>query len=204
MAAAKSKRWIIGLTGKNASGKGVAAQALVNKGYHYHSLSDMLRLEAQKSGISHSREDLISLGQELRKQKGPGVLASKLLDFMPMEGMFVIDSIRHPEEIRLLKSTDTFLLIGIDAPPKIRFERAMKRGRNESVKTLEEFQLMENRENSSDVSGQQLDKCLSLADIILQNAGSMEELAKKVASTIEDRSFPVSEPSQKSQIPSQT
>ena len=34
---------IIGLTGKNASGKGEAAKFLESRGFHYHSLSDVLR-----------------------------------------------------------------------------------------------------------------------------------------------------------------
>ena len=68
---------IIGLTGKNASGKGEAASYLKAKGFIYYSLSDELRKEATKKGLSHERETLISLGNILRKQNGPEYLAKK-------------------------------------------------------------------------------------------------------------------------------
>ncbi|MBI2107815.1 AAA family ATPase [Candidatus Woesearchaeota archaeon] len=68
---------IIGLTGKNASGKGEAAAYLKKKGFEYHSLSDILREEATKRGIEHARENLINLGNELRSQFGPNYLAKK-------------------------------------------------------------------------------------------------------------------------------
>ena len=41
---------IIGLTGKNAAGKGEVARFLQDKGFYYHSLSDVLREELKKRG----------------------------------------------------------------------------------------------------------------------------------------------------------
>ncbi len=58
---------IIGLTGKNASGKGETANYLKSKGFVYFSLSDELREEAKEKKIVATRENLIALGNELRK-----------------------------------------------------------------------------------------------------------------------------------------
>src|SRR3989344_3159820 len=69
---------IIGLTGKNASGKGKAANYLKAKGFVYYSLSDELREEATKKKLEHSRDNLISLGNELRKKYGPNYLAQQI------------------------------------------------------------------------------------------------------------------------------
>ena len=59
---------IIGLTGKNAAGKGEVAEYLKKKGFVYYSLSDVIREEATEKGLEHSRENLINLGNELRKK----------------------------------------------------------------------------------------------------------------------------------------
>ena len=65
---------IIGLTGKNASGKGEVANYLKTKGFVYYSLSDVLREEATKRGLEHTRDNLINLGNELRKKYGANYL----------------------------------------------------------------------------------------------------------------------------------
>ena len=70
---------IIGLTGKNASGKGEVADYLKTKGFVYYSLSDELREEATKRNIEPSRDNLTNLGNELRKKHGPNYLAQKIL-----------------------------------------------------------------------------------------------------------------------------
>ena len=69
---------IIGLTGKNASGKGEVANYLKSKGFIYYSLSDVIREEATKRGLEHSRENLINLGNELREKFGPKHLAQQI------------------------------------------------------------------------------------------------------------------------------
>jgi len=189
----KSEALIVGLTGKNASGKGETARLLQKFGYQYHSLSDILRKEAAKRGLSDTRESLVELGQTLREQEGAGVLAKRMLQLL--EGRnYVIDSIRSPSEVIVLKKLDHFLLIGIDAPIQLRFGRAMKRGRNESADSLDDFKRMEERENSSNPLAQQLDECLRLADCIIQNNGTLEQLEIKLIYFLSDHKFPIKGP----------
>ena len=69
---------IIGLTGKNAAGKGEVANYLKTKGFIYYSLSDAIRKEATKRGLEHSRNNLINLGNELRKNFAPSYLAEQI------------------------------------------------------------------------------------------------------------------------------
>ena len=66
---------IIGLTGKNAAGKGELAKHIQSKEFVYFSLSDVLREEATRRGLDHSRGTLINVGNELRKKFGNGILA---------------------------------------------------------------------------------------------------------------------------------
>src|SRR3989338_5429897 len=97
---------IIGLTGKNGSGKGEVAQFLKERGFEYRSLSDVLRQELSKRKKTIPRDHLVSTGNELRKKFGPSILAKKILEQIEVDKNYVIDSIRHPEEAKALKIHD--------------------------------------------------------------------------------------------------
>lgn len=175
---------IIGLTGKNAAGKGELAAHLKSKGFAYFSLSDALREEASKRGLDHSRDTLISLGNEMRKMFGNGILAKRINEKIKKgktEGKkdFVIDSIRNPGEIGELRKNKGFLLIGVVTDEKIRFQRLLKRGRIGDAVTFEQFKLHEDKENNNETSGQQLDKCLGMADKNISSNGTIEEANKE-------------------------
>ena len=130
---------IIGLTGANASGKGEAAEYLKSKGFVYHSLSDTLREEAKVKGIEPSRENLIILGNKLRREKGPSILAELAIKKIKDKRNYIIDSIRSPFEIKALRQLKGFALIGIDAPVETRFNRILSRNRAGDPGTLEDF-----------------------------------------------------------------
>lgn len=176
---------IIGLTGKNAAGKGELANHLKSRGFVYFSLSDALREEAGKRKLDHSRDTLISLGNRLRKKFGNSILAKRINEKIIKEKAkgsknFVIDSIRNPGEIGELRRNEGFLLVGVVTDEKIRFQRLLKRGRLGDAATFEEFKRQENRENNNKASGQQLDKCLELADKHISSNGAILEANKEL------------------------
>jgi|TARA_Y100000310_G_C20639032_1_gene792839 dephospho-CoA kinase len=178
---------IIGLTGKNASGKGEVAEYLKTKGFIYYSLSDALREEATKLGLEHSRDNLIKLGNELRQKDGPEVLAKRINKKIKGNNeKIIIDSIRSPLEAKELLKNKNFLLIGIDAPVELRFERLKERNRAGDSKTLEEFKKHEAQENSNDKNSQQLDATFKLSGKIIVNGGSLEQLHKKIDDLLEE------------------
>ena len=177
---------IIGLTGKNAAGKGEAADYLKSKKFIYYSLSDVIREEATKRNLEHSRDNLIELGNELREKFGPNYLAQKISEKIKQQLIknknqnFVIDSIRNPNEAKELMKNKKFILIGIDAPVELRFKRLLERNRLGDAKTLNEFKQQEQRENLKSDTNQQLDATFSMAKKVILNDGSLEDLHKKV------------------------
>jgi dephospho-CoA kinase len=178
---------IIGLTGKNAAGKGEVAAYLNAKGFAYFSLSDELREEAKRAGIEQSRENLIELGNSLREKFGAGYLAKKINAKIKSSGAknSVIDSIRNLEEIAELRKNRNFVLVAVDAPIELRFQRAMQRKRAGEANSLEEFRMLEERENFKNKTGQQLNECVKSADEMIVNDGSLEQLHKKVDELLE-------------------
>ena len=176
---------IIGLTGKNAAGKGEIAKHLQDKGFVFFSLSDALRDEATGQGLDHSRETLIKLGTEMREKFGNGILAKRVNEKISKlknkdKDNFVVDSIRNPGEIKELRKNKDFTLVAVHADAKIRFQRLLKRGRIGDAQTFKEFLKHEKKENNNKGSGQQLDKCIEMADMVINSNGTVEEANKDI------------------------
>jgi len=150
-----------------------------------HSLSDVVREEATERGQEHTRDNLIAIGVGLRSAGGPGALAHAILP--RLRDREVVDSIRNPGEVAVLRTLPRFVLLGVDAPQSLRFERSLKRGRRGDGDTLEEFARKEARENSTTEAGQQLLATLALADVVVNNAGTLEDLHARVRKALVDR-----------------
>jgi len=175
---------IFGLTGKNASGKGTVAEILKEKEFLYHSLSDSLRDELKLLKRDETRENLIDIGNELRKHGGPGVLADKLIPKLNSESNHIVDSIRNPLEVLSLKKESSlrrFFLISVDANAKLRYDRLCSRGRIGDTDSWETFIEQEKQEeNNDDPSKQQLSKTMKMADFEIDNSGTLEDLKIEV------------------------
>jgi len=169
---------LIGLTGTNGSGKGEVAAFFQQRGYAYSSLSDLIRDELEKEGKPTTRNSLIQKGNQMRERDGADVLARLVL--RNIKGNTVVDSIRNPHEVEYLRTHNDFILLAIDAPVEIRFERAKKRGREESVSSLQEFIAKEAEEMTNRQTGQQLKNCIQLADFKIQNDSTLENLYEKL------------------------
>ncbi len=170
------------MTGANASGKGEVAGWLAARGFRIHSLSDAVRQEARALGLSTSREDLIRVGNDMRRREGPGVLALRTLASIGHRD--VVDSIRNPAEVQVLRTLPRFVLLGIWAPESLRFDRALDRARPGDPTTLEEFRRREEDENAADPASQQLALTFALADRIVSNAGDRAALSRELTAVL--------------------
>jgi dCMP deaminase len=172
---------IIGLTGTNGSGKTVVSDYLKSRGFEYHSLSDEIRHEIRNRGVEITRDVLIEVGNELRAQSGPGVLADRILARLESGHNYVIDSIRNPYEVEVLRSRPDFSLLAVEADETVRFERSRERGRENAARTIEQFREEEARELDSDnPSGQQLNATRQMSDLTITNNGTLDELHRQL------------------------
>ncbi|MBN1688739.1 MAG: dephospho-CoA kinase [Candidatus Omnitrophica bacterium] len=176
---------IVGLTGKNGSGKGEVVKYLEERGFGVYSLSDVLREEAQKNKKPVTRDVLVELGNRLRAEHGPSFLAEKIFERLDPEKNYVVDSIRHPLEVKVFRRRSDFILACVRAPEKLRFERLRQRGRENDPKAFEDFQKLESKEAESRTeSDQQLDAAIRSADIVIENGGPLRELHEKVKTAV--------------------
>jgi dCMP deaminase len=167
---------LIGLTGRNAAGKGEVARYLQRKSFYYYSLSDAIRDEIRSRGEQPTRERLIIIGNELRQKHGAAVLAERILSKIEDDKHYIIDSIRNPAEVEAFREAKHFKLIRVEAPAEVRFQRIVNRQRESDPKTYEEFVALENREAEGDDTSQNLVKVELMADYPLINDGPIEKL----------------------------
>jgi dCMP deaminase len=174
---------ILGIAGRYASGKGEAVAFLGARSFAVHSLSDVIRDELAKRGLGETRERMIETGNALRAAEGPGALATRLLPRLAPDRNAVVDSIRHPAEVEVLRAASPrFRLIWIDADESARLARLRSRGRAGDPESLEELRRLEGLElGSDDPSAQQLSAVRALADEVIVNDGSLEELHAQLA-----------------------
>ncbi len=132
---------VIGSTGTKAGGKGEVVNYLKNKSdFIYLSLSDEVREEAvQRSLKDYTISQLQDIGNELRNKFGLGIWAERVIEKIKKEQQnkkeeFLIDCIRNPGEIMVLKKLKNFHLISVDAPQKQRYKLLIARGRKSDPK----------------------------------------------------------------------
>lgn len=171
---------LVGLTGRNASGKSTLVSWFSERGLTSVSCSDSIRTWLSDQGIETTREALIEGGRELRRNRGAGVLAEMLLEILDGEDA-VVDSIRTPAEVEALRSRGDFVLIEVRADEESRWQRMTSRGRSGDPTEKEAFLSQEAAEaKAKDEAGQALDATAAMADITVLNDGSIEDLEAKL------------------------
>ena len=167
---------LIGLTGRNAAGKGEVARYLQKKSFYYYSLSDAIRDEVRSRGEEPTRERLIVVGNELRQRYGSNILAERILSKIEDDRHYIIDSIRNPAEVDAFRAAKHFKLIRVEAPADVRFQRILSRKRESDPRTIEDFIALENREAEGDDTSQNLVKVELMADYAVLNDSALEKL----------------------------
>tara|TARA_Y100000034_G_scaffold134217_1_gene201992 strand:- start:45 stop:1127 length:1083 start_codon:yes stop_codon:yes gene_type:complete len=179
---------IIGVTGTYAAGKGEIVNILVEKGFKHYSVRGFLEKELMNRGLSIDRDHMINLANELRERFGSSYLAEKLYELAQRDGGdVVIESLRNPGEIMALRAKKEFYLMAVDADPKIRYSRIPDRASSTDSVSFEKFIEQETREmESEDPNKQNLNKCISMSEIRLENNGSIGDLKIKVEKVLND------------------
>lgn len=172
---------IIGITGTSNSGKDTVAKLLIYKmGWSHFSISDELRRIATEQGLPLDNQTLGDLAIGLRKEFGLGYLSEVGLGKHVAPNL-IVTSLRNLGEIEPLRQADNFILIAIDAPVELRFERAHTRARaGEQDLSLEEFMAKEKIMMQGDSHGQRIADLIAEADYRIDNIGTLADLEQKI------------------------
>lgn len=176
---------ILGLVGPLACGKETVKKYLVE---NYKAkdcrFSTILRDVLNRTAVPVSRENLQKLSTVLRANFGENLLAKAIaMDAAKLEAdIVVIDGVRRPTDIAHLNELPNFFLVKIDADPKSRYERMVKRNENEGddKKTFEQF--LKDHEAEAD---RLVPSVMATAKHAIDNSGSFEDLYKQVDEIVE-------------------
>lgn len=207
-------RLIIGLTGSLGSGISTSAKYLVkilgSKVYkvtgegwdseepkeiqdRVYKFSGLIEEEAEKRGEKRNskgefnRELLQKIGNEIRRDKGPGYLAAEILNRISRieekiggkrDYAIVIDGIKNSGEVAELRKYSNFFLFAIDAFLNKRWGRKKLDYNGNEI----EFEEDDKRDHNENIDyGQQVDKCVYLSDILINNdSDNKNELYHKI------------------------
>ncbi len=170
---------IIGITGTLGAGKGAVVSYLVrSKGFTHYSARSYFASQMEKQGIAPiNRDTMTAFANMLREQNGPRHLFDTLYaEAEASDNSSVIESIRTVGEAEALKERGGILL-AVDAQERTRYTRICGRGSALDKVTFEEFQAQEAREmHSDDPNKQNIDAVIRMADVTIQNDGTLGEL----------------------------
>ena len=183
-----NKELYIGLTGIMATGKGESAKILKKLGFNYISLSDIVRAEASKKEKAVTRKKMQDIGNRLREKGGEGVLGKMVREKISKskQNKWVIDGIRNPAEVIELKKLNSFFLIGLTTPLYTIINRIKKRKRD--TDTGDEIEAKKRIERERGIGelkhGQQVEKCLHMADFTVKNNKTIKDLESNILRTL--------------------
>lgn len=174
---------IIGITGTNGAGKGTIVEYLVNKlGFVHYSVKDYLTEKVIEENLPINRESMILIGNKLRRKYGPSFVVEQLYaKALKSRRNCIIESIRTSGEVEFLKKTGKFILLAVDAGSKTRYERVKSRNSEKDQISYEKFCESEDNEmHSSDPNKQNLSACIKIADYLINNDSTIENLNKQL------------------------
>jgi dephospho-CoA kinase len=179
---------IIGITGTLGAGKGTIVDYLIhNKGFVHYSVRAFLVKEIEKRVLPVNRDSMVVVANDLRKKHGPAYIAEQLYEEALVSGNdCIIESLRTPGEVELLKKRGNFFLFAVDADPKLRYERIVLRNSETDRISFETFMENERREMlSTDANHQNIRKCIEMADFVFTNNTTVPDLYTQVETVLE-------------------
>ncbi len=173
---------LVGVVGLNGSGKDTVAIYLAEHyGFDYRDLGQEVREEVRGRNLNPlDRNVMVEIANEMRQRFGFDYWCRRVINSSKSNDL-VITSLRNPAEIELIKSNGG-TIFEVHAEQRMRFERTVERVRSDPSKhgdvgSFEDFVAKEERElTNADPAKQQLIKCIAMADMGLDNNGTLTSL----------------------------
>jgi len=187
---------IIGVAGTAGAGKDVVAD-LLTKLFGLQNLSSGNVVRAITRHVYHLppdfnpvRDQLYVVANYLRTEVNPATTVKLCIleaQSMQLSGG-VISGLRSMGEAQAIRDAGG-IIIGVDADPKIRYDRIYNRARDsEAQKTFEAFLQQDEYENrgiSDTGAGRGIRAIIDSADLVLANTGTLEELEAELKLKVE-------------------
>ena len=171
---------ILLVTGMPGAGKEELLNVARSMDIPFLRMGDIVREFHAASGAA---EQGLSVGQVAngeREKHGKDIWAKRAIERMSGD-LFLVDGCRSLDEVYSYKGlSDQVYIIGVHAPRMVRYERLVKRGREDAPKDIAEFDERDNRE-----LGWGLGSVIALSDILIVNDQDLETFKQKVKVELE-------------------
>lgn len=132
---------LVCITGLTGSGKSVASDYFVKKGFNFLRFGQIVLDEVKKRNLEPIEANERPIREEFRKKHGMAAMAILNLDkfkTLLKKGNTLGDGLYSFEEYKVLKNQfgKRFITIAVYAPPKLRYGRLTKRKLNKNDKNL--------------------------------------------------------------------
>ena len=167
--------------GMPGAGKEEFLIAASDSGIPFLRMGDIVREYYAKRDETDSELTTGQFANIERDRHGFDIWAKRAVEKMHGD-MFMVDGCRSMDEVRAyLGITPDVTVIGIFASPATRYERLVKRGREDAPKDIEEFRARDKRE-----MGWGLADTMALADRMIVNESSLDDFRKEVKRVMEE------------------
>lgn len=178
---------ILGITGQPVAGKDTVADYLTKtRGFKKYTFGDILREEMKALDLPMDRSSMSKYATEMKAKFGNDYLCYGI--FKKIDGDSTTPGVRSTMEVKAFREKygSDFKLVFVDATIENRYKWAQARQREGDLVTFEQFKLEEERERNGVTGSQEVDKVVEMADIIIKNDSSIEDLYKKVDEMIQN------------------
>ena len=165
---------LIVVAGMPGAGKEEFLNVAVKMGIPFIRMGDLVREMYPKRGPEDKDLALGQFASIERERHGYNIWAKRALERMDGD-VYLIDGCRSMDEVMAYRSlSDDVNIVAIHAPPKIRYDRLVKRQRDDAPRNVEEFDARDSRE-----MGWGLADVIALSDHLIVNDGTLEEFQRK-------------------------
>ena len=168
-------------TGMPGAGKEEFLLAASDSGIPFLRMGDIVREFHAKRSEEYKDLSVGQLANLDRQRYGFDIWAKRAMEKMYGD-IFMIDGCRSMDEVRAYRNiSDDVNIVGIFASPKTRYDRLVKRGRDDAPSNIEEFQARDTRE-----LGWGLGETMALADFMIINESSLDDFKRDVKKLMGD------------------
>ena len=162
------------------SGKSEAVKIAKNLDIPVVRMGDTVWEEVKRQGLAINDSNVGSVANKMRKEYGMDIWARRTIEkirSMKVKKCLVIDGVRNIEEIDTLKKElgDDFIVVAIEVSDETRYNRAMKRKREDDSLDGDLVKERDRRE-----IGWGINRVIASADIVISNENDIEDFQVKI------------------------
>ena len=183
----------IGVVGRKRAGKSIVVDILREQGFEIRATREAVReyiLEDSSRGLPDDTLNQQYWGNQARIDNGGDIWMPRLL-LKPIIGDAVFDSPRYPDQDEILRKHfgKKYMLLAVDAKTELRYTRYMADKRAGDILDLKGFNEIDALDwNGYKVGkGQNVEGCFALADIIIDNNGTLEDFRRTILEVAESQ-----------------